>query len=681
MSDSIAPTRSWPERAVFGGLLALAAFVPLAWSKWAASTYFAPKFALLLAVTIWLAASLGLRAVWEGEVVLPRAVHVATALFVVWTAVTTIASTSWAVSLIGRANYGEGLLSILGYGVVLYAASSVDWDEECWRRLAVALAAGAVVIAAICALQLLGRDDLLLSLGLAGMGVRGRISGTLGNPVYLGGYVTVALPLVVTLALRARRWMGTSAAGLVAAALLFLALASFTRASWLGITAGAIVFVLVGRQALAQARSRALVLASLFAVLTVATVLAFGTTRSGTIAARVASLTQLEEGSASMRPAQWRVAATMVGKRPVVGWGPAQYRLGFDRYASIEQLQLEAATSNDAHNWLLNTAATTGIPGAAMLVLVFVTLLTGVVRTWPSRAPRDSTFNDVLYPAAAAAGAAGYAVWAMLNPSSVGITPLFWLLAGTLVPGRVHRVHTAPRGSQGKLMLTLVAVTGALLLSIFPYRYLAADQAALAGTITSSPEELLVAVRLNPLMPSYYWELAKAYRQRALDTQTLEPLDEARAVMRHAETLSREFELYATMANIEMLTAQGSENSAFYAMAVQSLRKALAARPLSGIARLNLGYVYLQMADYRNAAKWLRNATKVPPPDARSYYLLGLSLEKVDQPQAAYDAYRQALVINPDYREAADAAEDLAARTRRDGLRLKEPPPRYAVPK
>ncbi|RJQ53616.1 MAG: hypothetical protein C4521_07030 [Actinobacteria bacterium] len=641
-----------PERMLAGGLLLLAALVPLAWSGQTASTYFTPKFSLLGLVAIWLLLALVLGAVWFRRMPAVSTPHLLLAAFVLWSGIATLASASSPLSTIGRPNYGEGLLSILVYALLFFAASSLRWDEIRRYRLVLAFGAASVLLVLVSLLQLTGRDGTLLAMGLAGMGARGRVSGLLGNPVFLGGFVVLALPLLAGAALTARTRLLSALAGLVTLSLVFLALTSLTRAAWLGLAVAALAFSAAAFVELARRRARLLVMAVTAALLFAVLAATFGTSQGGMLSDRLASLLRPYEGSAALRPEQWKVAARMVAERPLLGWGPSQYRTGFDRYATRSQIMAEAATSDDAHNLFANTAATTGIPGVLLLASV---LVAAALASWKTVGEKDG--DERVLAGATLASCAGYLAWVQFEPSSVGVTPLFWLLAGTLLSTGTSKRTTEAAEAQTSFALSIGAVGLALLLAIFPIRYLLADQSELTGIVMRSTPALEAAVSLNPLVPDYYSNLAKAYRREAETSGRLELMAHAHRALDEAEMLSAEFDVYLQRGKVHLSTAQLSSDPQEYRLAVRSLKKALSFRPLSAMARTNLGLAYLLMKEYAPAERYLKEATRLPPPDAQSFVLLARSYEGMERKRDAYEAYRQALLVDPKHQEARRSAK------------------------
>jgi O-antigen ligase len=229
-----------------------------------------------------------------------------------------------------------------------------------------------------------------------------RAYGTIGQPNSFAGYLNMAWPLALALAVAAmldfRFWIldlrGTSqskiqnpkskivlVAGLwiVAALLLAALVASFSRGGWVGAAAGLLAMaVLAGGRA-----ARATIVALVAAIL----LLAIGSLAlPGAVTARVASIarsvTLFDAGSVRItdenfavveRMAQLQAGWRMFAAHPFTGVGPGNYTPAYPDFAIFPWY----ASRGHAHNYYLHMAAEAGLPGA----LAYLALLAGVVYT------------------------------------------------------------------------------------------------------------------------------------------------------------------------------------------------------------------------------------------------------------------------------------------------------------
>jgi O-antigen ligase len=215
-----------------------------------------------------------------------------------------------------------------------------------------------------------------------------RAYGSFGQPNPFGGYLGLALPVAVSLAIwawqeilrgQAARWQGgawalfyTGSTAVIAAGLL----ASWSRGAWLGAAAGILVVLVL--------RSRVAAVLSGAALLLLLTGLLLGAFSPQVVpqplAARLADIPVYfgmsdvlnqpvtdENFSVLERVAHWVAAQRMWAQAPWLGVGPGNYAAV---YPQVRLPQWEDALGH-AHNIYLNVAAETGLIGlAAYLALI-----------------------------------------------------------------------------------------------------------------------------------------------------------------------------------------------------------------------------------------------------------------------------------------------------------------------
>jgi len=267
----------------------------------------------------------------------------------------------------------DGAVRFWGYAAFVLALRLACPAEADMRRL-LRLAAG-----------LGGLEGLLLLLQvLAGQhafdfsalpSVKWRSFGTLGNPNWVGALLAATLPLAAAYSERASGaerlgWQLTSTAILTGLVL------TLSRGAWAAAAAGGIVLVLLsgGRMA-----------CRLVTTCAVAFPLAVGAALAGFGGSELAGeLTQ----TASMvgRWRMWRITASLIAARPVLGWGPGRFAgiyPTFQRIAFHDQAPAIAVTdvTNHPHSDYLFFGVEAGLVGlAAFCILLALVLRHAVAR-------------------------------------------------------------------------------------------------------------------------------------------------------------------------------------------------------------------------------------------------------------------------------------------------------------
>jgi O-antigen ligase len=345
-----------------------------------------------------------------------------------------------------------------------------------------------------------------------------RVRATLGNASNMGVFLCLAAPWAVGTLLRdpSRFWRVMAGAALCLSAIALVWTGS--RGAWVGAAAGALVGVaFASRGSGVRVAGRRLGIAvGAIAVLAALALLVPGT------AARIAG-SQDAGGTAAWRLVAWRSAASMAWDRPLLGWGPGAFRYAYPRYRLPEAQDAQASGQviTDAHNVVLQTAASSGLATAFGLVLVFALAMRtawGTPRGKPDQARRMP--DAALVAASLAAGAAALMFHFVTLDSAV----LVALGIGSTVAmdvagadGRSRVSETPSRVEQavryGAVLVGMIALAGALAaatLCVADTHVIRGFALARRGSWTTAASEFDAAVALAPWEPAVVWAKGRA---------------------------------------------------------------------------------------------------------------------------------------------------------------------------
>ena len=243
------------------------------------------------------------------------------------------------------------------------------WEE--WSRLLRFEVVVAVIMAIVALLQIPYPD-------LLGFHSDRRVSGFLGNPIFMAGYQLfnlsfIALLFVKTTEKRERIWY-SAALALCFASLL----AAQSRGAMVGLAAVTVSFGLY--YALKSENKRA-VRGSLYGIASILAVLALPFVfRTSSIVASSDALSRIVNFSdaLSTRMIVWSMAWQGILKRPFTGWGYDTFHIVANREYDPKLLEYgyDDTWFDRAHNIVMDTLVTTGALGLfAMFLLLAVTLL------------------------------------------------------------------------------------------------------------------------------------------------------------------------------------------------------------------------------------------------------------------------------------------------------------------
>lgn len=448
-------------------------------------------------ILVWSALALftGALAVNGGSVRLSKAWWVLCA-WLGWTAISTATSLGPATSLIGRAGRLDGLISAAVYAACAFLGAQLLSSAEDRRALLRAAVVGSLAVSGYALLQNLGIEPLRYLDSPTVFGV-GRAFSTLGNPVFLGGYLVLVLPGSLALAVsdRSVAWRWTGLAGLAVG--MPALLVTFTRGAWLAGTLEAIVLIVL------LLRRRSLSSLSVWTGVGIGAIWAIAlSVRSLKSTSQFSNIiersTVAASGSIAERLLIWRALVSATQARPVFGWGPDMIPAAFEHFRSPQHVaEYPQSLVDNAHNWPLQLSVGSGILGALLGVGVWIMALAGTAREALSRASsRDSWVVSGLW-----LGLAGYSVYLLSAVATTGSQAIAWVFVGALLGARCEVREVEPVVA-GRLVAWTCGVLAAVLvlwtlgLVIADNRYLA-HRARIRG---EAPGDALAAVRVSLLL-------------------------------------------------------------------------------------------------------------------------------------------------------------------------------------
>ena len=421
----------WSARWTRTAAIAMTITIPVVVNPWGSpDAYIIPKVATLLSLTAAMVLGWGMS--WfiarrpRLRITIPEIPLWTYLLFVL---LSSSVSFSPLQTLFGVEWRYEGLLVVFSYAVLFFVGVHFFGSASGFRTLITAASIAALFVIAYGLLQLfrppLFHGEAQMRLWYETIGAP-RIGSLIGSPVEFGGYLCVVTPLILVLGLAGTsrgRFVWLSGATLGVAALVM----TLTRAAWLGIAAGAVVFaVAAGAAVLRRHRRELVVMTAALAVVLAGLVMVFVTPER--MANRATSAVAMGSGSGGQRVYIWEGTAALIGQRPVLGWGLETLGLVFpyDRPSQVKHFGLGAIIIDRAHNDVLQVVVSNGIPGAAAYVVFWALVMLTAIRVC-----RRASGPERIVAAGWLAAILAYLVQVQFSFSAVSYTPLVWLLAGS----------------------------------------------------------------------------------------------------------------------------------------------------------------------------------------------------------------------------------------------------------
>ena len=369
------------------GVLIALLITPLYFNVFTYRIFEPDKAALLRSVVFVAAAAWGVKRwmLWPSSRALsaiPRLPPLFLAVFTLGavTLLSTAASILPRISLWGSYERDQGLYTLLTYLLLFFLTFEIAQQPSVRERILNAILLASVPVSSYALLQHYGLDILEWQTG--GAATTFRAIGTLGNPIFLGAYLVMVIPITLayiapSIARLVRERTVAVEPLLVYGALLVLQMLALLFAQSRGPVIGLLVSLAFGGGVLAaRLRGR-------YAVLVGAGVL--GLALGLLLFARIGGMTRLTQlwnpttRTAQQRLLAWQGVVDLLRADPVrtlIGYGPGTLREALQPYLPAALARLVPDQDFDrAHNLILDTWAEVGLLGVIAWLLVIVLLL------------------------------------------------------------------------------------------------------------------------------------------------------------------------------------------------------------------------------------------------------------------------------------------------------------------
>lgn len=407
-------------------LMAMLLLVPLVFFTYAHDVFELNKLTLLRLFT--LLALLG----WAAEILLlgdwrlpASALWLPLALVGLSSLLSTLFTNNRLTSVFGVYEDYEGILTILNYLLLWLLAHHLLRNFAVVRQVLAVIVAAGLLAGGYGVAQNFGIDFIQWNPATY---TATRLFGTLGNPNFLAAYLLMTMPLAFIWFLLAER--PAVKTGMLLAVFIMLLAIFFTKsrgavyALVAELAVGAAYLVWDARRpgSLWQRNRRWLVLLVVLAGLS----LALPNVRASLAVTAQRTLATLDLQHIQMTPRLyiWRSALQMIRDKPLLGSGLDTFQITFPKYRLAEYWRLEwNGTPEKAHNFFLQIGATTGLLGLGawlwLLAAYFVLMGKQLVRAAPER--RHWTLAVLL-------AQTGFLVQNQFSFTVVAYGSLFWFL-------------------------------------------------------------------------------------------------------------------------------------------------------------------------------------------------------------------------------------------------------------
>ena len=313
--------------------------------------------------------------------------------------------------------------------------------------------------------------------------------------------------------------------------------------------------------------------------------------------------------AAGIRPQTYWIALKAIVTHPLVGVGPANFQSALlsQLTPGLVQSTYYAQIAADAHNWILETAATYGLPFAALLTWLFL----GPLIRGRGRSPSQEPF---------AAATLALVVAYLFGPLALSTLPLLALFAGMTAarPERdASRMESIRASGLVRYVRPVLLVLTAVLLFTCSAQFLRATYEVRQGNLYSEASRVKSAAEgLIPILPDPFWTAGSlaAFEGRALND------------VRQAEEVDRLFARAKTLDPREPLTelewAMALQMLERHDDAIAHLQEAMLIYPDWPLALKGIAFSYLDTGRTTEALPILERLHDLYPDDPTVIQLL-----------------------------------------------------------
>lgn len=584
-------------------------------------------------------------------------------LYVATVTISLLISDQPLLGLVGKYKRYEGLPALFSFAVVYFIAAQTIRDEKSLERLLKILAGGLIPVVLYGFAQAAGYDfpGVLL--------FENRVQSSLGNPILLGTYLVVMLPLLFGLGRNSSQPNWRTLAWLLMPALFANILLTESRGAWVGLVASMVALFVLGRppstpRAKKKRRDRAeqgrrirgiYIIAGILIVL----IALFALLPTDNLEKRFVSTFAFSEGSVSTRIEIWKASLSMVADRPLTGFGLEQMGYWFPLFKTERHSKIApSAVTDRTHNDFLQTAVDSGLLGLLFFLWMIIAVALSLYRG------RRAT----PYAAALFAALTGYFAQAQTGIPAVFMTPLIWMFLAVAMnlsgQSRATKVKLPAWLRSPASAYAVGAVCAALALASFlpvaaDLRIYKGQQAAWESFKMVAPEmaapDIESALRLYPYQTAYSKIAAEFYLDYAVYAGNDVFAQRAALIAEQGLAFNeRDFELAYYAGEASLLSYRFKENPLSLARAQDYFEMTEKLWPQLNFIDSKLLEVAVLRGDNEKALAKAREMVGEGQQDVQAYYVLLAEARRLDDSEQVTEYLKIIEKIQPGFLERTE---------------------------
>lgn len=522
----------------------------------------------------------------------------------------------------------EGLITHIHLAAYFLVASSIITTEKLWRRFFQVSLIASVGIFFYVVAQISG--SVQINQGAT------RVDATLGNATYLAVYVLFHVFFALYFLLTTREKWLKWAYGLIALANAFALYKTGTRGTILGLIGGVFLFSLIlawrGKGQIRKISAGA-VIAVLVLIGGFVAVKDSAFIQQSPTLSRFASISATDTTTES-RFLIWNMSLQGFKEHPLLGWGPENYNLVFDKYYNPKMWRQEPwfdRSHNVFFDWLINA----GVLGLAAYLSLF-----GLVLWYVWRSKEELVIKSLITALLAGYFVHNIFVFDNLISYIFFFSILAWVNAvyahGNVVEEKTHHSgHQAEADSLQYMFAGVVVLVACVSIYFLNIRPINASQELIQGIIPNQDSNVNLnhfnnVFALNTFGSGEAREqllqmaIKSASRPDVPEELKLKWLDFAGAQMNQAIISGRQNDARSNLIYSGFLSQLGGINNNFYDQAIERLEAARKFSPNKQSILMQESLVYVAKGNKEKALELAKIAFDLEPsyPEARKTYIV-----------------------------------------------------------
>ncbi len=618
------------DKVIEYGIYSLVFFVPIVFCPYTYDSFELIKMSLLFNITLLILLTWIIKSIENKKIQFNKTpIFWASIIYFIVLVIATLNSKSILISLYGVYGLNQGLFVNLCY-VILFIVIINNIDMSKIKNILFFTILSGLLVAIYGVFQYFGYDPVLETNGNIG----NRSDSTLGNPVFLGNFLTMILPIsIVSSISSSHRWKMFY--GFSTAIMFLCLLFTSSRGAWVAFICSLILLIILIVKKIKKDDIKWLL--GLFIII-ILFIIGFSQkemilpNKRVTLTERAISSTKLSEPSIVARLNMWRTAIEIIKDYPFLGVGIDAIRTVFLKYQSPQHVKYKELrkVAEKLHNEVLQITSTAGFFGLFAYLFLLVTIVIKVIKLFKNLNDKFLFFTSI----GIISGLFAYFVSGQFSFSLITTGILFWIYVGmvdisskkenqnikSLNPcSRKRKINKEKINNIFKpvvyIIIFLIAIAGIIIINkpLFADYYFKRGLAILEFDKSNCQDAIYYfkkATQLNPFVLDYHFKLGYCY----------------------GELGKRDLAIGEYLKIIEKFKIE--EEGIFY----------------------NLGFIYQLKGNQDKAIYYFKKSEKIfqvvsSDKIYRVYYSLGLSYAMKSQYNRAIDYFEKSLKTKPNNAE------------------------------